>query len=108
MDHDIGGIEYIVPIGDVLYVDEVDHTAIYKAIQYVAGTATNYEAEADILIALECWAIPEIDAYADQERNANHSKYPAHSLHHAKHTAIIADVSEMDQAVPFDCRVLCN
>ncbi len=65
MDHDIGGIEYIVPIGDVLYVDEVDHTAIYKAIQYVAGTATNYEAEANILMALYRGAEPEIGADAN-------------------------------------------
>lgn len=108
MDHHIGGIEYIVPIGDVLYVDEVDHTAIHNSIQYVAGAATDYKAKADILIAIDHWAKPEIGAYAYQKRDANHSKYPAHPLQHAKHTAMITDVSEVDQRVPLDRRVLCN
>lgn len=108
MDHDIGGIEYIVPIRDVLYVDEVDHTAIHNSIQYVAGAATDYEAKADILIAIDHWTKPEIGAYADQKRDANHSKYPAHPLQHTKHTAIITNVSEVDQSVPLDRRVLCN
>jgi len=66
VDHDIGSIEYIVPVGDVLYVDEVDHAAIHKSIQYIAGPATDDEAEADILIALDCGTEPEIGAHADQ------------------------------------------
>ena len=80
MDHDIGSIEYIVPVGNVLNVDKVDHAAIYKSIQYVTGPATDDEAETDILIAFDRRAKPEIGAYADQKRDANRGKYSTHPL----------------------------
>ena len=65
MDHDIGCIEYVVPVGNVLDVDKVDHAAIHKSIKYIAGPATDYETEADILITLDCGTEPEIGGYAD-------------------------------------------
>lgn len=108
MDHDIGGIEYIVPVGDVLYVDKVDYTAIYEPIQNITGTTTDYEAEANILIALDRWTKPEIGAHTDQQSDANRGEYPAHSLQHAKHAAMIADMSEVNQAVPLYRCVLLN
>ena len=80
VNHDISGIEYVVPIGDMLDVDEVDHAAIHESIQYIAGAATDYEAEADILIALDRCAKPEIGAYAYQKRDANCGEYPTHPL----------------------------
>ena len=65
MDHDISGIEYIIPIGNMLYVDKVDNATVYESIQYIAGSTPDYEAEANILIALDWGAEPEIDAHAD-------------------------------------------
>lgn len=100
MDHDIGSIEYVVPVGDMLDVDKVDHASIYKPIQYIAGAATDYETEANILIAFYSGTEPKIGAYAYQKRNANRSKYRAHPLQHAKHSAMIADMSEVNQAAP--------
>jgi len=100
MNHYIGGIEYVVPVGDVLNVDKVNHTTIHESIQYIAGPAADYESEADILIALDCGTEPEIGAYADQKRDANRGKYRAHSLQHAKYTAMIANMSEVNQAAP--------
>ena len=52
MDHDIGGIEYIVPVGNMLDVDKVDHTAVDKSIEYVAGAAADDETKADVFVAL--------------------------------------------------------
>ena len=66
MDHDIGSIEYVVPVGNVLDVNKVDHASIHKSIKYIAGPATDYETEADILITLDCRTEPEIGAHADQ------------------------------------------
>lgn len=100
MDHDIGCIEYVVPVGNVLDVNKVDHASIHKSIKYIAGPATDYETEADIFIAFDRRTDPEIGAYAYQERDANHGKYPAHPLQHAKNTAMIADMSEVNQAAP--------
>lgn len=80
MNHDIGSIKYIVPIRNMLYVDKVDNTAIHEPIQNVTCTSTDYEAEADILVALDRWTKPEVGAHADQQSDANRGEYPAHSL----------------------------
>ncbi len=100
MDHDIGSIEYVVPVGDMLNVDKVDHATIHKSIQDVAGPSADDEAEANILIALDRRTDPEIGAYAYQKCDANRGKHPAHSLQHAKHTAMITDMSEVNHATP--------
>lgn len=106
MDHGIGSVEYVVPVGDMLDVDKVDHAAIHESIQNIAGTTTDYETEADIFIAFDGGAEPEIGAHTDQQNNAYRGEYPAHALQHAKHAAVIADMSEVNQAVPFYSRVL--
>ena len=32
MDHDISGIEYIIPIWDMLYVDKVDNATVHESV----------------------------------------------------------------------------
>jgi len=101
MNHDIGGIEYIVPVGNMLDIDKVDHTAVNKSIEYVAGAATDYETEADVFVAHYRWAKPEIDANAQQKRDTDHRENSTHALQHAEHAAVVANMGEVNQAVQF-------
>ena len=108
MDHDVGGIEYVMPIGDMLYVDKVDYAAIHEPVHYIAGATPDYESETDIFIAFNSRAQPQVCAHGDQQADANDCEQSAHSLEHAKHAAVIADMREMNQAIPCDSCVLFN
>lgn len=56
MNHDVSGVEDIVPEGDVLHIDKVDDTAIDEAVGYVAGATAYHEAETDVFITLNVLA----------------------------------------------------
>ena len=106
MDHDIGCIEYIVPVGNMLDVDKVDHAAIDKPIEYVAGAATDDETEADVFVAHYRWAKPEIGANAQQKRDTDHRENSTHALQHAEHAAVVANMGEVNKAIQLDGGVL--
>lgn len=65
MDHNVGCIEYIIPVGNVLDVDEIDYATIDQSIQNVAGATANDKAKAHILIALDGFTQGKIDGNCD-------------------------------------------
>ena len=108
VNHDIGGIEDVIPEGDVLYIDEVDDAAIDESVGDITGTAAYYEAEADVFIALQVLAEPEIGADPQKQADTDHAEQPARPLCQPEYTAEIADVGEMHEAADFECRILGN
>jgi len=74
MHHHIGGIEYIVPVGNMLYVDKIDDTAVDEAVEDIAGAATDNEAEANVFKFLDRLSQPEITDNSDKQTNADSAK----------------------------------
>jgi hypothetical protein len=58
MHHDIGSIKYIIPIGDMLDVDEVNDTAIDQPIKNITAATADYKSKADIFMPLHILAKP--------------------------------------------------
>ena len=108
MHHHVGGIEHIVPVGNVLDVDEINHTAIDEAIQNIAGATAYDKTKTDIFIALNSAAEPEIAGDSHEQANTDQAEYPAHALQHSEHTAVIAHMGEVNQAVQLDRRIRGN
>ena len=57
MNHHICRVEYIIPIGDMLYVNKVDDAAIDKTIEDITDPAADNKTETDEFISLH--RIPE-------------------------------------------------
>lgn len=53
MDHDIGSIENVMPIGNVLDVDKIYHATVDKTVKDIACTTANDEAKTNIFITLD-------------------------------------------------------
>ena len=76
MDHDIGGVEYVVPVRDMLDINEIDNAAVEQAIEYVAGSATNNETEAYVFIALQVPTQPQVRNHTAQNGDTHQSEQP--------------------------------
>ena len=50
MNHDIRCIEDIVPVRNMLDIDEVDYATVNKPIQNITGATSDHETKTDILI----------------------------------------------------------
>ena len=108
MHHDVGCVEYVVPIRDVLNIDEVDDASVDESVQDVAGASANDECEADVFIVLNGLAKPQVSHNCTQQADAYQAKNPTHPLGKPKHTAVVANVGEVDQAIQFDRGILRN
>ena len=80
MYHYIGSIEYVVPEGNMLDIDEIDDAAIDEAVQDIADASTSDEAEADIFMALNSATSPQVNNQGCDQAHAEKSKYRSMSL----------------------------
>jgi len=53
VNHDIGSIEHVMPIGNVLNIDEIDHATIDKTVKDIAGTPANDKTKTNIFITFD-------------------------------------------------------
>ena len=108
MYHDVGGIEYVVPIGNVLNVDEVDDAAVNEPIEDITGTSADDKTKTDKLVALYQLTEPQISDDCRQQADADKPKQPALTLKQAEDTPVIPYMGEMNQTVQLQCRIERN
>lgn len=108
MYHHVSGVENVVPVGDVLHVDEVDNTAVQQSVHDIAGAATGNKTEADEFVGPDMPALQQIYDQSDDQQAADQCKYPALALEYPEYTSQIANVCEVQEAVNHNSLALGN
>ena len=99
VDHDVGGIEDIVPVRNMLNIDEVDDTAVNNAVENIAEARANDEAETNVLVKLGVFLAHQVDDDAAQYDGARNGDQPAHAMEQAEGRAEIPRMGEIYEGV---------
>ena len=95
MEHYVSHIEDVMPIWDLLYVNEIDNTAVDDPVENIACSTAYDEAKEDIFDWANSAALDQIQYQPSQQDQAERCKDPSAPLKHPKHSAHISDVCEM-------------
>ena len=108
MDHDIGGVENVIPVRDVLNVDEINNAAVNESVQNIAGAATYDKAKTNILKALNVFAKPQIERQPTQYTNIKERKKPPGPLCQAKYASIVSYVRKVNEGIKLYRTIDCD
>jgi len=99
MHHDVSRIENVIPVGNMLNVDVIDHAAMDQPVEYVAQSPTDNETETDILQALNCRTQYQVGGYAREQSQTQKREQPPHTLSQTENPAMIANVGEVNETI---------
>ena len=63
MHHHVRGVKHVIPVRDMLDIDEVNYAAVDKSIEDITGTTTDKKTEANKFVAPHRISIPQIGNY---------------------------------------------
>ncbi len=104
VNHHICRIENVMPIGNLLDIDEIDHAAVQQSVKNIAATTTDYKAEADVFVGLDFAASPQVNNQCADQQQTERTEYPAMTLKHPEYSPHVANVREVDEGTPFHAR----
>lgn len=61
VDHNIGGIEDVFPIGYALKVDKINDRAEQQAVENIAGAASHDQSEAEVMAEFQCFRPDQVN-----------------------------------------------
>ncbi len=101
MHHDVCCVEDVMPVGNVLDIDEVHHAAIDQPVEDITATPTSDESEAYILVGPDTVAAQQVKHQSAYQYNTEECKEPASALEHPEYPPHIANMGKVHEGGPF-------